>query len=50
MNGFKFEFETIYFGAHLKRTFEINENTVRDHVQLPTFMNNCLISLKYETC
>ena len=28
----------------LNRTFEIKDNTVRDHVQLPTFMNKLILN------
>ena len=44
----KIEFETIYFGAHLKRTFELNDITVRDHVQLFTFMNKFILNILCE--
>ena len=42
----KIEFEISHFGAHLKRTFEINDNMVRDQVQLPTFMKKSIFDLK----
>ena len=44
----KIEFETNHFGAHLKRTLEINDNTVRDHVQLTTFMNKLILNFLCE--